>query len=680
MAKESKEQRSSHTPPPEPTGGMNTGVAIIGFILCFLAGAGIMWGYMQRKVRTGEIGAEPSAQAAWDDSESPIPVSSKDPTWGSRTAPVTIVQFSDFQCPFCAKVETTMEQLKSTYGPEKLRIVWKNEPLSFHPNAKPAAEAAQGVFALKGNDAFWKFHDTAFKNQSSLNQENYEKWAQAVGVDLAKFKAGLASHQWAKKVDEDHELAKKVGVSGTPAAYVNGVSVSGAQPFDKFKAVVDAELAKAEAKLKAGTPKDRIYVVMSQENHKAAPPAQEEEGEDTKTVWKVPVGKSPVKGPATALVTIIEFSDFQCPYCKRVEPTLAELEKKYGDKIRLVWKHEPLPFHPAAEPAAQIAMEARAQKGDAGFWAAHDKLFELQGDLSGLTKEGGRDLDPEKVEAFAEKVAKELGLDVGRVKDAVKTHKYKKDIDEDMDLSEDFQASGTPHFFVNGRRLVGAQPNTAFEKIIDEEIGKANAAIQKGTARPETVYAVLTADGKGPPPPERKENVVPPPSAPTKGAANAKVVIQEFSDFQCPFCQRVEATVKQILKDYDGRVKLVWRDKPLPMHPEAPLASEAAREALKQKGPDAFWKMHDLMFENQSKLKREDLEGYAKQVGLDMDKFKAALDNRTHKATVDAESKAADDAGISGTPAFVINGYFISGAQPYGKFRKIIERALAEAK
>jgi predicted DsbA family dithiol-disulfide isomerase len=90
--------------------------------------------------------------------------------------------------------------------------------------------------------------------------------------------------------------------------------------------------------------------------------------------------------------------------------------------------------------------------------------------------------------------------------------------------------------------------------------------------------------------------------------------------------------------------------------------------------------MHDKLFQNQQKLKRDDLEGYARELGLDMDKFKAALDSRTHKAAVDADDKAGSDVGISGTPAFLINGYYVSGAQPYQKFKKLIDRALAEAK
>ena len=685
MAKESKAAKAALDKEEKPTsggeiGGMNTGVAIIGFILCFLAGGGLMWGYDQHRLKSGEIGADNATAehgtgnaGTWNDNDSPIPVSSKDPSKGPRTAPVTIVIFSDYECPYCSRVEPTLAQVESTYK-DKVRFVWKNQPLPMHPNAKPAAEAGQGVFVLAGAEAFWKFHDEAFKNQKSLNQESFEKWAAAAGVkDMKKFKDGLAAHTWADKVSEDSALGNKVGANGTPAFFINGVNVSGAQPFEKFKEVIDAELTKANAKIGSGTPKDRIYVTMSQENKKAAPPPpkqDEEEKEDDKTVWKIPVGTSPQLGPSTALVTIAVFSDFQCPFCSKVEPTFANLRKKYGDKIRIVWKNEPLPFHPRAEPAAELALEARAQKKDAGFWAAHDKLFENQKALN------DEDLW---------KYAGELGLNVDAVKAAMKDHKYKSQIDADMDVAEDFQANGTPHMFINGRRLVGAQPEEKFTKIIDEEIVKANALLAKGT-KPEALYDALIHDGKGPPDPEKKALVMPLPTAPFKGNDKAKVVIQEFSDFECPFCGRVEDTLKQVMEAYKDKVKFVWHDLPLPMHPNAPLAAQAGREAFKQKGAAGFWAMHDKMFSNQKDLKRETLDGYAKDLGLNMDQWKAALDGSVHKAAVDADAKIGNDAGISGTPAFVISvvgakeGYFISGAQPIGKFRKLIEKALAEAK
>jgi len=654
---------------PAASGGMSMGVSIIGFVLCFLAGGAVMWGLDSQRMRGASISADSSSASsagAWSDSESPIPVTSEDPMWGKRDAPVTIVIFSDFQCPFCSRVEPTLDQVKTTYGPDKVRLIWKSQPLPFHDKAKPASEAAQAVFALKGSDAFWKFHDLAFKNQKELSAESYEKWAQQAGVDVNKFKAELASKKHAKKVEDDQAIANKVGANGTPAFRINGAELSGAQPFEKFKELIDKELQKANAKIASGTPKSKIYVEMSKENFKApAARKDEEEGEkeDTKTVWKVPVGNSPILGKKDAPVTVVVFSDFQCPFCKRVEPTLQKVRETYADKVRIVWKHEPLPFHPRAEPAGELTLEARAQKGDKGFWDAHDKLFDIQ---------------PKLEDADLEKAAADLGLNVDKVKAAIKDKKYKKEIDADMELADDVQASGTPHMFINGRRLVGAQPFEKFQAIIDEELKKFDA--QKGKVAAKDYYDSLMKDAKGAPDPEKKQAPAVPAGSPFKGNNNAKVVIQEWSDFQCPFCSRVEPTVSEVMKNYGDKVKFVWRDKPLPMHPEAPLASEAAREALKQKGQDAFWKMHDKMMQNQKALKREDLETYAKEFGLNMDKFKAALDARTHKAAVEADDKAGTDIGISGTPAFLINGYYISGAQPYPKFKKLIDRALAESK
>ncbi|MBV9949609.1 MAG: thioredoxin domain-containing protein, partial [Myxococcales bacterium] len=308
---------------------------------------------------------------------------------------------------------------------------------------------------------------------------------------------------------------------------------------------------------------------------------------------------------------------------------------------------------------------------DKGFWEIHDKLFENQKDLSD--------------EAII-KLGTEVGASADKLKKSISDHTHKKVLDADSDLAEDFQASGTPHFFINGRRLVGAQPQEKFEKIVDEEVKKGQDLIAKGT-KPSEVYEALTKDGKGPPEPEKKD--VPksvPSNDPARGNMSAKVVIHEWSDFQCPFCGRVEPTVNQVMKDFGDKVKFVWHDLPLPMHPDAPLAAQAGREAFRQKGPSAFWAMHDKMFTNQQKLKREDLDGYAKELNLDMDKWKAALDGSTHTAEIDADKKSGNDVGIQGTPAFIVaptnasQGYFVNGAQPYTKFRKVIERALAESK
>ncbi|WP_438020127.1 thioredoxin domain-containing protein [Sorangium sp. So ce315] len=647
---------------------MNKGTAIVGFLLCFIAGMGLMWSIDRSAGSRGhEIAAVDDGQP-WSDEDAAIPVSSKDPIWGSRTAPVTMVVFSDFECPFCTRVEGTINQIKEKYGPEKLRIIWKNNPLPFHKNARPAALAAETVFRLGGSKAFWKFHELAFKNQKSLTPANFETWAAEAGVDKAKFKAAFDRQEYMAKIDADMAVGKSSGVTGTPASIINGVFLSGAQPLEKFTAVIDEQLKAAQAAIAAGTKPEKVYAKLAAENKAKAPPQKDRERpqEDDKTVWKVPVGDSPTKGPATALVTIVEWSDFQCPFCTKVVPTIDELLTTYGDKVRFVWKNNPLPFHQRAEPAAELALEARAQKGEKGFWDAYYLLWKNQQKLSDEDLLG---------------YAKELGLDVEKVKVAITTKKYGASIAADQELADDLQASGTPHFFINGRRLVGAQPIDKFKTIIDEEIKKAEGLLAKGVAAKD-LYAEIIKNGKEPPPPERKEVAPPAPNSPWKGGERAKVVMQVFSDFECPFCKRVEDTISQISKTYGDKLKIVWRHRPLPMHKNAPLASEASQEAYAQKGNAGFWAYHELLFKNQGQpeaFSRASLEKYAEEVGLDMTRFKKALDTNTHKAFVDSDNSVAEKAGISGTPAFVVNGYFISGAQPFSKFKKLIDKAMKEA-
>jgi protein-disulfide isomerase len=224
--------------------------------------------------------------------------------------------------------------------------------------------------------------------------------------------------------------------------------------------------------------------------------------------------------------------------------------------------------------------------------------------------------------------------------------------------------------------MVGAQPFEKFQKLVDEELRKFDA--QGVPAR--DYYASLMRDAKGAPEPEKK--IAPPvlDSAPFRGGKNAKVVIQEWADFQCPFCARVNPTLDEVFRIYGDRVKLVWRDKPLPMHPDAELAAELAREALEQRGPDAFWKMHDKLFANQSRLKRDDLERYGSELGLDAKRLDRALDSHAHKLVIDTDDRVGTNIGISGTPAFLINDYYLSGAQPLAKFKKLIDRAMSEAR
>ncbi|MEN9577163.1 MAG: hypothetical protein RJA70_172 [Pseudomonadota bacterium] len=640
---------------------MQKGTAIVGFFLSFVAGMFLMYGV--EKYNGGiKVGKDDSAVAAGDadHSDSPIKIGADDASWGNGDALVTIIEASDFECPFCSRVGGTLKQIKDTYGPEKVRIVWKHNPLPFHKNAGPAHTASQAAFAVGGSEAFWKFHDLAFANQKALTEENYKKWAKEIGLDAAKFEAALKDPKNAAKVQKDLAENKTIGITGTPAFRINGVVLSGAQPFERFKTAIDEQLKKADELVKAGTAKSQISLKLTKENFAAAPAAPEKAqapAEDTAT-WRVPVLKDdPIKGNKDALVTIVEWSDFQCPFCSRVNPTMVKLFEKYGDDLRVVWKDNALPFHNEAKPAANIARLAYEKGGDKLFWKAHDLLFEKQKELGADTYAA---------------IAKELGLPADAPKLAA-ANKYAEKIDASMELAGDLNARGTPHFFVNGRRLSGAQPFEKFDALVTEQLAAAKKLLATGVAR-DKVYDELMKTAKGPAAPEKKDVAEPTNDNPYKGNKNGKIVIQEFSDFECPYCSRVKPTLTQILAE-NSDVKVVWRHMPLPFHKNAKLASEAAHEAFIQKGNDVFWKFHDKLFENQKAMTREDLDKYAKEFGLDMTKFKKALDEGKHTKFVEADMEVASKAGVRGTPAFTVNGYFISGAQPITEFNKMIKLA-----
>lgn len=162
---------------------------------------------------------------------------------------------------------------------------------------------------------------------------------------------------------------------------------------------------------------------------------------------------------------------------------------------------------------------------------------------------------------------------------------------------------------------------------------------------------------------------------PSKGPADARITIVEFSDFQCPYCQRAAATVEAVLAKYPEDVRFVYRHLPLDrIHPNARGAAEAAACADEQ---GQFWAYHDKLFENNRALGKEDLLRYATDAGLDAARFQACFDERRFKDKVEADLQAARAVGISGTPAFVVNGILLSGAQPAEAFYKVIDQELA---
>ena len=172
-------------------------------------------------------------------------------------------------------------------------------------------------------------------------------------------------------------------------------------------------------------------------------------------MWRIWLRRFELSGaPLAAAVEIIEFSDFECPFCLRAHPTVQKVMAEYGERVRLVYRHYPLPNHPNAVPAAEASACANEQ---GKFWPYHDRLFASPGRLSA---------------ADLKQHAVELGLDAAQFNACVDERKYRADVQADMQAGQRAGVSGTPAFFINGRPLTGAQPYEAFARIIDEELAR----------------------------------------------------------------------------------------------------------------------------------------------------------------------------------------------------------------
>jgi len=168
-----------------------------------------------------------------------VEIVAHDPVRGPANAPVTVILFSDYQCPFCARVTPTLAKVREKYG-DKIKIVFKDFPLPNHPLAPKAAEAAH---CAGDQQKYWEMHDRLFANQVAIDVPSLKKHAATLGLDQATFDQCLDSGKFAGIIGEDQKLGEELGVQSTPTLYINGRAVIGAQPYDVFQSVIDEELA-----------------------------------------------------------------------------------------------------------------------------------------------------------------------------------------------------------------------------------------------------------------------------------------------------------------------------------------------------------------------------------------------------------------------------------------------------
>ncbi|MEF9426185.1 MAG: DsbA family protein [Candidatus Mariimomonas ferrooxydans] len=169
---------------------------------------------------------------------SDIPIG-KSPIKGNKDAPVTIVEFSDFQCSFCVNLQPTLKKVLETY-PEEVKLVYKHFPLSFHAQAKNAAKASQ---AAEEQGKFWEMHDLIFEHYNTLTEKKFKEFAEKLGLNVKQFEADYNSNKYDKQIQQDIDIAKNVNVRGTPTLFINGKKM-GNRSFNDFKEAIDKILNK----------------------------------------------------------------------------------------------------------------------------------------------------------------------------------------------------------------------------------------------------------------------------------------------------------------------------------------------------------------------------------------------------------------------------------------------------
>jgi protein-disulfide isomerase len=397
------------------------------------------------------------------------------PSEGPHEAPITIVDWSDYACGFCNRVQDTLDRLGRLY-PGQIR--WVHRELPADEDNPIAAEAARAA-AAQGR--FRPMHDRLFALHGRVDRAGVELIARELGLDMIRFRGDLDAGTYRAAISRDIQDAVHLGITGTPTSFVNGRVVHGNQPLKVFVDVVDQELARADA-ARAKHPLDLYTALVETGKSTADAPADATNPPfvlDVNHAYRVGLGlPGHQQGPNDALVTIVEWSDFQCPFCAKEAPVLAHVRAKYGDDVRVIYRHMAMLFHPRSAIAAEAGVAA-AEQGK--FWAFHDQVFAHFGHLT------RQDL---------ESYAQAAGLDLAQFRAALDTRRYHDAVIAETAAAEALGVDGTPTMFINGQPIAGAHDEASMDRIIDAHLVQARAAIAHGLQKGD-LYPVLMGMASG---------------------------------------------------------------------------------------------------------------------------------------------------------------------------------------
>lgn len=524
---------------------------------------------------------------------------------GSSHASITIIEYSDFLCSACARAAKVLDEVTKAY-PDEIRVVFKHYPSAMNPHAILAHEAA---LAAGEQGKFWEMHDRLFAHKGVLTPEILERYAKELGLETEPFVAAVEDHRFKEIVVHEIREARGFGVSSVPTFFINGRKLVGSRSLNDFKQIIDEELGLTQ-KVQAPRPK-------------ASP---------LSSSVKVNIQGAPVRGPEDAPIVIVEFSDFQCPFCARVLPTLKELMKRYPTQVRWAFKHFPLSIHPDAPLAHEAALAAKEQ---GKFWEMHDRLFLRQKRLK----------RPHLLQH-----AKDLGLDLEQFTADLDSGRFKAMVEQDLQEGRQLGIRGTPTFFVNGERLVGARPMAEFVTRIEKQLRTAGVQPSKSVPAP---------------------TLAPPSPLSTLGPSSAPVQIEAFIDLASPLSAQTLQLLNAIWSLYSDEVRIAIRHLPQAFHPDAPLAHQAALAAGEQ---GKYWEMQERILSRGGIPKKRELIEYARQLKLNQSSFTQALKQRSFQSVLDQDHAVGLQKEVRGVPTLFVNGKKMEGIPEINAFAEWIDK------
>jgi protein-disulfide isomerase len=388
---------------------------------------------------------------------------------------------------------------------------------------------------------------------------------------------------------------------------------------------------------------------------------------------------APVQGTRRPTVTIELFCTYVQAQCAHTHRRLSQLLARHPKRLRIIYRQLPLPYHKDSQTLAEAALEAWRQ----------DRFLEFQEALYG---EGGR-----VAKRDLERLARRASLDFAALERALAEERHRGILDRDALWAIRFGVERAPSLVWNGRVSTTTLARLEdYEEHYHEARTRALRLVRDGVPQ-HRLYARLLSDAEhqrvrpvrvagasrlpGPLAPEATREIdvraprisVPIESSPIRGAQAAEVTLVVFGDFECRFCQSLQATLQKLDETYPRRLRVVYKHFPLSVHPNAQRAAEAAACAASE---GKFWAYHDLLYKNLPRLSLADLVRYAGDVGLEPARFLADLDSHRCQARVDADILLGKTLGITATPTLIVNGLKLVGQRSFSELRLLVEHEI----